>query len=54
MDRVFLCMVCSGVTLLVTAFALATPSMKPSPHAQFSQTPLVHWLHSEPAPHYQR
>jgi hypothetical protein len=34
MDRIFLSIICSGVMLLVTAFALATPSIKsaePSP-----------------------
>jgi len=28
MDRIFLSVICSGVMLLVTAFALATPSIK--------------------------
>jgi hypothetical protein len=28
MDRIFLSVICSGVTLLVTAFALASPSIK--------------------------
>jgi hypothetical protein len=29
MDQLFLSTICAGVLLLVTAFALATPSMKP-------------------------
>jgi hypothetical protein len=28
MDRIFLSIICSGIVLLVTAFALATPSVK--------------------------
>jgi hypothetical protein len=40
MDRIFLSVICSGVMLLVTAFSLATPSIKyadPPPE----RTPLV-------------
>jgi hypothetical protein len=43
MDRAYLCVMCSGVVLLVTAFALATPSIK-STHPPAEEAMLVHLL----------
>jgi hypothetical protein len=43
MDRAYLCVMCSGVVLLVTAFALATPSVK-SAHPPAEQAMLVRLL----------
>ena len=43
MDQIFLCMMCSALIVLVTAFALATPSIK-SPQPQAEQAVLVHLL----------
>jgi hypothetical protein len=47
MDHAFLCVVCSGLIVLVTAFALATPGIK-STQPQASETVLVHLLAHSP------
>src|SRR5579871_1832831 len=47
MDHAFLCVVCSGLLVLVTAFALATPSIK-STRPQADEAVLVHLLAHSP------
>src|ERR1700760_1033661 len=47
MDHAFLCVVCSGLIVLVTAFALATPSIK-SAQPQADEAVLVHLLGHPP------
>jgi hypothetical protein len=47
MDHAFLCVVCSGLIVLVTAFALATPSIK-STQPQADEAVLVHLLAHPP------
>ena len=47
MDHAFLCVVCSGLIVLVTAFALATPGIK-SRQPQAEEAVLVHLLAHSP------
>ena len=47
MENAFLCVVCSGLIVLVTAFALATPGIK-STQPQANDAVLVHLLAHSP------
>jgi len=52
MEKTLLGIICSGIILLVVAFALATPSVKSNPSAE--KTTLNRLMHHAPPEHTRR
>jgi len=50
MGHIFLCLVCSSIIVLITAFALAAPSIK-STQPQTEQALLMHLLEDRTSAH---